>query len=601
MAAGDTGQAKNTPKSIIFAWQVTFCLAFPRGPRTKNVKTYVRKLTKEEIMKVNSLIAKTALAAAIAGASFAASAGTLTIPTPSIFANEIFGTGSETTSIRLPQTRFKADTAKTAAAPWGGVGTAVATGATVKLTLEGNAVFAENYQDPAAWAGQGVSLTVNNGTASAAFTPADQVVMGGTGAAGGEIVDITGGTAGDNQITITFAAAAVGNLKATDTLDWITIEGLKVQNLKSALERVGTGSQRTSGVTLEVRDAVGNFENTNKPAAFVSINGVDMTHTATDYATLAGGRSRIQVAEDQKLFTGVTGSGAATDFTTSTNVLDLGTLTLARGVTPGEGGVAAGLDAGKETGVAFDFTGQDVLTLNLDTDADLANYGNVYLTPTGGCTGYAAATDFLRAANNTFPVTTADINLGAATTLNLCAEVPAAGAAGKIPQADFGASMKVTYFNVRYTESTGEADYGRVLRNGCSVTLFNLPNVNAADKAMIRFTNTSANQSGEVTVTVWGEDGTKLDESQSVLSNLPAHATTVLHTNASLADNASRVYLGDVLPKFAASEGRSRVIVEGAFPSCEALGQVRSNNGTLVNMTSTVYSGTSNGTSNTDN
>lgn len=547
-------------------------------------------------MKINSLIAKTALAAAIAGASFAASAGTLTIPNPSVFANEIFGTGSETTSIRLPQVQFKADNSVT------GVATAVATGATIKLTLEGNAVFAENYQDASAWATQGVMLTVNDGTAAAAYTTGDQVVVGGTGAGGGEIVDITGGTAGDNQITITLSSTAVGNLTATETLDWISIEGLKVQNLKGALERVGTGSQRTSGVTLEVRETGGNFENTNKPAAFVSINGVAMSYTPTGYVAPLVGRARIQVASDQKLFTTALGAASANDFTGSQNDLDLGTLTLARGVTVAASGVPAGLDAGKETGIAFDFTGQDTLTLTLNTDTDLANYGNVYLTPTGSCGGYAAGTDFLRNANdNTFPVSTSDINLGATTTLNLCAEVPAAGAAGKIPQASFDADMKVEYFNVRYTDSTGTADFGRVLRNGCSVTLFNLPHVNANDSAMIRFTNTSGNQSGEVTVSVWDEKGNKLDESASVLGNLDAHATAILHTNSKLADTANRVYLGDALPQFGASEGRSRIVVEGAFPSCEALGMIRSDNGTLVNMTSTVYSDGSNNTSNTDN
>src|SRR5690606_41700081 len=87
------------------------------------------------------------------------------------------------------------------------------------------------------------------------------------------------------------------------------------------------------------------------------------------------------------------------------------------------------------------------------------------------------------------------------------------------------------YFSARYPESRDVLGMERVLRNGCQVTLFNLPNVNAADNAFIRFTNTS-NLEGQVNAYVWTEDGEQVDVGAEVLSNLDAHATAVFHTNA---------------------------------------------------------------------
>ena len=553
-------------------------------------------------MKINSLIAKTALAAAIAGASFAASAGTLTVPTPSVLANEIFGAGSETTSIRLPTVNFTADATLPAT-----VNAQPAAEATFKLTLGGNAVFAENYQDPDQWTSQGVSLQVWD-TAAGALIPL-AVAVGDA-----DIKDVTGGTAGDNQITITFnTVAAATNLLATTVLNQVEISGLKVQNLKGALERQGTGRQRASVVTAEVRvdPVVGtNFENTNAPAAFVSVDGVQIDRTVTtvtDYATV-GGRERIQVASTQLEFTGLTGPAASGDFdpTTAKPDLYLGDFTVVRGqtvVNPALG-IAAGTAAGKETGVAFDFTGQDTMTFTLNSDTDFSNYGNLFLTPgAASCGGaYAPATDYRFTVNqNTVTVPTALVNIAApGAAFSLCGHLGASGvAANKIPEASFSLAMDVDYFNVRYTDSHDDIDYGRVLRNGCQVTLFNVPNVNAADKGFVRLTNTS-NLPGEVNAYIWNEAGEQKDVSAQLLDNLDAHATTIFSTDAS---NANAVYLGDVLPEFAAeTSGRGRLVIQGAFPSCEALGLIRSSQGTLTNMTSTTNSsGTTAGTSNTSN
>ena len=107
-------------------------------------------------MKFNTMLKKTALAAAIATVSFGASAaGTLTVVKPTVLANEIFGTGSETTTIAMPEMKFVST--DITALP-------VADVSTVKLTLGNVAIFGFNYDDPDKWATQGVVVKVGGVT-----------------------------------------------------------------------------------------------------------------------------------------------------------------------------------------------------------------------------------------------------------------------------------------------------------------------------------------------------------------------------------------------------------------------------------------------------
>src|SRR5690606_4927151 len=278
-------------------------------------------------MKVNSLAKKTAIAAAIAFASGSVFAGDLVVANPSVFANEIFGNLSENTTVRMPAVEFRAD----ANVVNGVEGQEAAANDTIKLTLEGNAVFGENYQDPNIWAQQGISVTIG----STALTAAD-------------ILDVTGGTANDNQITITLADAV-----GTETLDTITLEGFKVKNLKETLERVGEGSTRNHKVTVEVRAVdAGLFENTPAVPAFYSINGVAVSSDSTGYTSI-GGRAWLQASEDYKSFTAPAGGQAEKDDLSSRNlILDLGQYSFARGELVLSGTAFA---AGKETGALFDF------------------------------------------------------------------------------------------------------------------------------------------------------------------------------------------------------------------------------------------------------
>lgn len=540
-------------------------------------------------MKVNSLLIKTALAAAVASVSFGATAATfnLDVPAPTTLANEIFGNGSETTIVQLPTIGF--DAATNGGDLAGEV--SVAGQSTIKLTLGGATIFGEVYDDPAAWASQNINITVGG-------TPLDAT----------NATVSAGGTNNDNQITITLTAAGLA-------LDDIKISGLKVQQLKSSLERQGDRQVRTVNASLEVRQdnslATSPVDNAGPTVVIQSIDGVILNGAPTGYTAAKPNRARINVADGQLLFTASTGVASAADFNSpGVNVINLGTLTIDRN---NQGYAAAfARDAGKEDGTLFDFTGGDEISLVLSSagGVDLRPYGTFQLQDTTS-TGYTGvACDGSGAISGSGSATAAapgvvDITFNNTAVLakphNLCAVKPAANTA-VLPEVSLSAELNVDYFSARYTESRDVLDMERVLRNGCQVTLFNLPNVNAADNAFIRFTNTS-NLEGQVNAYVWTEDGEQVDVGAEVLSNLDAHATAVFHTNAG---QSTGVYLGDVLPEFAETSGRSRIVLQGAFPSCEALGLVRSSNGTLVNMTSTTYSDginglEENGTSNTTN
>lgn len=529
-------------------------------------------------MKINTFLKKTALAAAIATVSFGASAaGTLTVANPTVLANEIFGNGSESTVIAMPEMTFVST--DITAQP-------IADESTVKLTLGNEVIFGFNYDDPTAWATQGVVVKV-----------------------GGVTLDETnskvtaGGTSNDNQVTITITdAVAVTDMQA------ISVSGFKVKNLKTLLERQGVSSIRSTTAALEVRNNVSG----NTPADYatdlakpviVAINGVVFDRTSTD-----GNRELLNITNGQVNFTVAKGALAKNDFGAGQPFVELGSLTVKRGV-------YNTIQASKEDGTLFDLVGQDELTFNFSADSDLTTYAGtpgtgLYLTKAGATC--AAATPAQKV-SPTINGQTAVFNLtGNDVVLDQPMNVCVAATGDRIEELkSLSANAEVKpYYNARYTFSEGgPLNYGSIGTNGCTVTLFNLPNVNAADNAFLRFTNTSDFQ-GKVNATVWSQSGTKLESETQILDSLAPHATAIFHTNAAQATNLANntVYLGDDLTTFVAKEtGRSRIVLQGAFPSCEALGLVRSSNGTLVNMTSTVSNtagnipAEANGTSNTQN
>jgi len=568
---------------------------------------------------MKKIIAKSALALAIATISGSVFAGTLAVDTYAVkLAEEVFGTGnttdgSETSSVdtlvATPAVTYTVTTAHALA------NTEVST---VKFTLNSGAVFGEDLSDITKWTASTANVSflfaptvagpVGLTIADAALPSLDYVIT----------VD-SGGAIGDNTVVFKIVSSGTLPALANPTLMQVKLDQVKTKSLTNALKKGGTGPVKLG---VEFRKVTPTVVTDTATAATIFESGpvAKLDGTFTTYAA-GGGRARIDVADTEKTFTGVlaasTGSNAAKDFEVTdaafknSNLITLGSLKVVRN------GTGYPLDLTllkKENGDEFDFQGSDDISVTLTSSSSLAAYSGVYLTnDVAGCVTpvpAAGATVFLGAAV-TGDANSVKVSLNGqdsnqlATGYQVCA---VAKGTVVIPEAiEFNANLNIEYFNPRYTRSNGTFAYGPILRNGCQVTLFNLPAVTAQDDAFIRITNVSE-KPGAVRVSVWPEAGgeTTIDTNTVVVDKLEAHATAVLHTAAG---QTSGAYLGAKLPTYGAvTSGRHRLVIQGAFPACEAMGLIRTPAGVLTNMTSTTYSGDesrlgsqNNGTSNTSN
>lgn len=571
---------------------------------------------------MKNMFKKTALALTVATMSAGAFAGSLvytnadnsaTAPAnnpaslpglhPIVLATEVFGSGSEATLVATPKVTYLVDSSKNAID--------ANEIATVKLTFNKDAVFGEDLSDITKWAAANLVLEFHfdpAGGVETTGTPAGAgvVVVGGrtattfagenSPAGNGVTISVDqGGAIGDNTVTF-----KIEGLAAANQLVGVRVAQVRTKGLTSALERDVPVAQRKVSLATEFRNETSGDTDT-QPAIVIFESQDVLTLRAdniTDY-TVGGLRSRINVAADEMEFTNETGADASADFdeTNDVDYVQLGELYIERTLAYGE-------RVAKENGAPFDWNGSDVFSMNIDAGASLDAYDELKLVPLGGPISCASAgiTDGLGGLTSVFELTgqdTDDLEGG----YLVCA---IADGDKQIPETTkFEVQVNVDYFNPRYVPSESNTlNYGAILRNGCSVTLFNVPNVNVGDKAFIRLSNVSDN-AGRVSVTGYDEAGNVLEE-VSLDTVIPAHGTTVFHTDSS---NNSGVYLGDVFPDFAAlTSGRARVVLKGGFPACEALGLVRTPAGVLTNMTSTTYAGDEtrfgekqNGTSNTNN
>lgn len=565
---------------------------------------------------MKKIIAKSAMALAIATVSGSVFAGTLAVDTYAVkLAEEVFGTGnttdgSETSSVdtlvATPAVTYTVTTAHTLAN---------AEVSTVKFTLNSGAVFGEDLSDITKW-------TASTANVSFLFAPTVAGAVGLTVPDSALGVDYTitvdsGGAIGDNTVVFKIVSNGTVPALANPALKQVKLDQVKTKNLTGALKKGGTGPVKLG---VEFRKVTAPVVTDTATAATVFESGpvAKLDGTFTTYAA-GGGRARIDVADTEKTFTGLlaasTGSNASKDFDVTgaglenTRLITLGALKVVRN---GTGYPADTTLLKKENGDEFDFQGSDDISVTLTSSSSLAAYSGVYLTSGACVTPVPAAgpTVFLGAAvvgdaNSVKVSLNGQDSLQLATGYNVCAVAKGDTA---IPEASsFDANLNIEYFNPRYTRSTGTFSYGPILRNGCQVTLFNLPSVNASDDAFIRITNVSE-KPGAVRVSVWPETGgeSTIDTNTVVVPTLAAHATAVLHTAA---DQATGTFLGAKLPTYGAvTSGRHRIVIQGAFPACEALGLIRTPAGVLTNMTSTTYSGDetrlgtqNNGTSNTSN
>lgn len=551
---------------------------------------------------MKNIFQKTALALSIAtlsAGSFAAVLDHTVGASEVVLANEVFGTGSEETLVAVPSTTFQV-----AATPGNILDTQVYT---VKLTLNKGAVFGEDLSSLDKWEDAGVVLSFETDTSV--------IQVGGVGAGNtvlnADIASITvdqGGAIGDNTVTFKITA------DADHQFEEVVVSQFRVKGLTSALAR-GVANPTVS-LGAEFRNVTTAATDT-APAlvVFRSQDGVELSTTqVTNYDDATVGlRARIDVADTELSFTGSlganTGTGAAQDFDETDNAafVNLGNLFVNR--TAVEAAWGGGL-AKKENGDDFDFNGSDEIFVTINSTQVLDAYDVVYLRPGAAsvCDATVTGADF--DVNPAAGATGAEIDLSGQTTAQLEAGYRVCAIASgdiAIPESSFSAALNVDYFNPRYTNSEDTLQYGAILRNGCQITLFNLPHVNAADDAFLRITNVSE-KPGAIRVSVWPENGgeTTIDTNTVVVDTLAAHATAVLHTAA---DQTTGVYLGAKLPTYGAvTSGRHRIVIQGAFPACEGMGLIRTPAGVLTNMTSTTYSGDesrlgqqNNGTSNTTN
>jgi hypothetical protein len=394
---------------------------------------------------------------------------------------------------------------------------------------------------------------------------------------------VAGGAIGDNTVTVVIRSTDVASAAGTNDATKIqllnaTIGGFKIKNLTPALATAG--GQVKLGVEFASPGDVPGIVDT--PTDVISDTATPATifdsALAVRYTVTPAALPRINVGDNEKRFTAtIPGDN---DFSTGVRDANLGTVKLS---------LVAGVM--KEAGVPFDFQGGDAHTLALTATGTAPlkafdvtpNPDNVYME-IGGCTNtpdplLGGSRGTVNTAQNgvTFNLTGSTAVL--TTTYNMCLR---SDLVDQIAETTIDSTWSVDYFNTRYVnDALDGAAFNPLLRNGCKVSLFNVPGVdNGTDDGFIRLTNTDDTVGGAVRATVYAQDGTQVVDNKDVVPSVLPHATVVLTPELGITNTTQLTDL--------TGTGRYRVVLTGAFPSCEALGLVRNQStGMLVNMTAT--------------
>jgi hypothetical protein len=534
------------------------------------------KFLKKSALAVAVAASVAAIPAMAADYEFTAGSGTV------VLANVIFGegnpgSGSEETLINAPSVVFDLTEGATLTGDLSD-----GSAATIKFTLGGDAVFGEDLSTTA------LLSASNSGNAF--------VVVDTTGTiATWEVVQ--GGAIGDNTITVEITSAAA------ESIETVTFAGYKVKRLTSALKasssdpRVRLGVEYVESNSGDVDD-VANTATGTPLVIFGSQQPLKLTGTAVDFN--ATPFTRINVGGGELTFTDSVVDGRKDfDATAEVSYVTLGTIQLNR-----EAIAAATFPAAiaglvkKENGADFDFQGGDTHKLSIVAANGMLQAGGDVFLSNVACTAAAPVIAGLSNYSDEIDsdgVATMNIS-GNTTTLtasyNLCY---AANGTNKIPEAsEIKATWTVDFFNSRYdNRELTSVTYGPLKRNGCIASFFNVPGVGENDTAFIRLTNTSSTNEGPVIATLYGQDGEVLVEDTQISDTLDMHATQVYTTLGASTTNAygqnllSIAEALDVDGDAAQYKGRARLVLKGAFDTCEGLGLIKSGTGALINMTST--------------
>lgn len=172
---------------------------------------------------------------------------------------------------------------------------------------------------------------------------------------------------------------------------------------------------------------------------------------------------------------------------------------------------------------------------------------------------------------------------------NVCVKASGTVPMQALQRFDVG-DLKVDFENVRYVDRTIPGNrLDEFWKNSCVASLFNLPGSRVSDQFFIRLTNTSDDgRNGKVRGILYDQNGKRYPASGS------AYLTDSTGKQALKAHDTGVYTVAEVAKAFGVdgsnwngANGRARLVLEGEFPTCEALGLIRSANGTITNMTST--------------
>ncbi|WP_334022375.1 hypothetical protein [Alteromonas sp. S015] len=503
-----------------------------------------------------------------------------------IFGNGNPGVGSEETLITAPYVDF--DLAVATVAPAGGAGDNIVDGgtSTIKFTLGGGAVFGEDL------------------STTALATPFISATDDST--AGVTIEVEQGGAVGDNTITFTIENADANGDGSALNLSTIMFGGYAVKNLTSALnpdsaaKRVQMGVEYVEAtVGADDLDEVATTATDLPLTVFGSQAPVDVTVTPTLNLT---NNFRINVGTGETTFTDTdsditTGEDGRPDFELDgdVTVVNLGTVQLNREVISATAFPAApnGELIKKENGDDFDFQGGDShsVTFNLDSGA-LQVGSSIYLSTAADCStafGNANIISDEETTSVTVGITGNTTQLTSA--YNVCYAIDDEEVIPEVGAID--ATWNVDFFNQRYDNvEVTDGSFGPLLRNGCIASFFNVPASGNADTAYIRLTNTSNVNEGYIRGTLYAQDGEVLGQDVTIQpEDVAVHATQIFSTEGANRTTGAGEEIIDIETAFdvdgADYKGRARLVLKGAFDTCEGQGLIRTAGGSLFNMTST--------------
>jgi hypothetical protein len=501
-------------------------------------------------------------------------------------AQEIFGNKSEETTFELPSIHYSINPAKAAKAK---------SGHTIKLTLGrtvarfAKAVTPNQVQIAGLPAGEGFTITTGTGAT-------DNVLELRLNPEGAKAI------AEKQGVTFYFrtpsnldnSPAKVVNLRAPLQGDASFVAGAwnpKVGLLDDPLNELRfavTVSAQFDTTTGPNRGDAADNDSAQPLTIFTSLPAVywDVLNT-NQY-----GQNRVLHPldlnnQDRTFDTSVAGSGANEAFYGS-NYARLGAVRL--GINKDV------LNEGGRT--VFGFAGGDKVTSTLS--GNFKGISNVGLT-TQTCEEFATAPGTsakhwdaaaIRAATDGQGSTTLKVqfdNANVNQVYNVCVKSSGTAPMQALQHFDVG-DLKVDFENIRYVDRTIPGNrLDEFWKNSCVASLFNLPSASVSDQFFIRLTNTSDDgRDGKVRGVLYDQNGKRYPATGSSYltdsagkTSLKAHETGVY----TVAEVASAFGVDGA--NWNGVNGRARLVLEGEFPTCEALGLIRSANGTITNMTST--------------